>query len=179
MAKRMTQAELKDVLHYNPDTGVFTWIVSHANHVKSGDIAGGVVKTPSGRKRVKIETKGNGYLAHRLAYLYMLGYMPRFVGHRNGDALDNRWCNLRDDSSMKGVKQARNKNNKSSIRGVCFCSGKWVAYIQKSGKNMRLYNGPSKHDAIIARYRAEVELGWHESNSDTDAKRYVESLSTI
>jgi len=36
----ITQQELKELLHYNPETGIFTWKVSTARRVSSGDVAG-------------------------------------------------------------------------------------------------------------------------------------------
>lgn len=38
----LTYERLREVLHYNPETGIFTWIVDKSQRVKAGDIAGRV-----------------------------------------------------------------------------------------------------------------------------------------
>ena len=37
---RLTQEELKELLRYNPDTGVFTWVKPVSKRIKVGTIAG-------------------------------------------------------------------------------------------------------------------------------------------
>jgi hypothetical protein len=88
----LTQDRLKEVLHYDPETGVFTWKTHIATKVLVGDIAGTVDHT--GQRRIGIDRKG--YTASRLAYLYMTGEHPsRYVMHTNGIRADDRWENLK------------------------------------------------------------------------------------
>lgn len=68
----LTQSRLKEIIHYNPDTGVFTWLKSRGGAVKAGDVAG--VLHHSGY--IIIKTGGKIYLAHRLAWLYKSGCWP-------------------------------------------------------------------------------------------------------
>ena len=99
----MTQEKLKSLLDYNPETGVFTWkrrtdienlrIRNGWNSKYAGRQAGSKVKTPH-LPYIRIA----GYLAHRLAWLYMTGEWPeegKEIDHINGDASDNRFCNLK------------------------------------------------------------------------------------
>ena len=75
----ITQSELKNILHYNQDTGVFTWI-------KNSIVAGTVEK--KGYIAIKINRKS--YKAHRLAWLYIYGNFPKEqIDHLNGIKNDN------------------------------------------------------------------------------------------
>ena len=59
---------LRDVLHYNPDTGVFIWLKRTAQRQYAGDVAG-FVKKDDGYVVIKINRKK--FSAHRLAWFYM------------------------------------------------------------------------------------------------------------
>jgi hypothetical protein len=73
----LTVTRLREVLHYDPITGIFTWLVSLSNHV--GKVAGSL----DGTGRVRIRVDGREYGAHRLAWLYMTGNWPvNEIDHR-------------------------------------------------------------------------------------------------
>ena len=66
----LTQEELKEVLDYNSDTGIFRWKNVPLNRmVSNGDIAG---CQNHGYVRIKIRCRS--YEAHRLAWLYVTGH---------------------------------------------------------------------------------------------------------
>lgn len=86
----INQSQLKEMLHYNPETGLFVWIVSNKRN-GIGDIAG----CSDANGYITIGVEGKKYSAHRLAYLYMEGVLPdNYVRHINRFRDDNRWCNL-------------------------------------------------------------------------------------
>ena len=64
---RLTQARLKEVLQYDPETGMFTWRVAR-QRVRIGDRAG-CINGVTGYWQIRIEDKN--YLGHRLAWLYV------------------------------------------------------------------------------------------------------------
>ena len=82
----ISQSELKKLLHYNPETGSFMWIVNGLNR-RAGREAGNVCPS-HGYVRIGINRKL--YKAHHLAYLYMTGELVESVDHRNGIRHDNR-----------------------------------------------------------------------------------------
>lgn len=88
--ENLTQQELKDLLDYNPDTGIFTWKVDRRK-VKAGDRAG-FVHAGGG---LQIGVGRQGYRASHLAWLYMTGKFPekqlKFV---DNNRLNLKWKNL-------------------------------------------------------------------------------------
>ena len=78
------------MLHYDPDTGVFTWRSKPNRRVKIGTVAGW---SNLGYVTITVDTKY--YQAHRLAWMYVYGVDPgdMLVDH-NGDRSDNRLSNL-------------------------------------------------------------------------------------
>ena len=88
---RITQEELKELLHYNPDTGVFTWVKPISKRIKVGTVAG---SDSHGSTIIVINKKR--YRANRLAWLYMTGEWPNFdIKYVNGRQDDLSWDNLK------------------------------------------------------------------------------------
>jgi hypothetical protein len=87
-----TQEELKELLDYNPEIGVFIWKVSNSNRISKGSVAG----CSNSLGYITISVKGKQYYAHRLAWLYVYGEWPKGqIDHINGNRSDNRIENLR------------------------------------------------------------------------------------
>lgn len=165
----ITQEILKQKLHYNPDTGVFTRIARTCNSVKIGDIAGHII-TRKTNKYITICVSGKPNYAHRLAWLYMTGSFPaNEIDHINGVGTDNKWSNLRNvtrQDNMRNVKILR--NNKSGITGVYWskCDGAWAVQIKVSRKQKRLGTFNNLFDAACARKNAELIYGFHENHGN-------------
>lgn len=64
----VTQHELKELLHYDSETGYFTWIKRNGR-MAAGSRAGGI----RGEGYVQIILRGRAYQAHRLAWLWVTG----------------------------------------------------------------------------------------------------------
>ena len=139
----IAQDELKSQLHYNAETGIFTRLVSNSNRVKIGDVAGSY--SPIGYLYININ--GKKYLAHRLAWLYVYGYMPKVVDHVNHNTIDNSIVNLRDASPQQNTFNSRiASHNKSGFKGVSYIQStkKWYASISFNNKtfNLGFYDFP-------------------------------------
>lgn len=130
--KTLTADELRERLHYDPETGIFRWR-----------------KTPRpgfvGKEAGYIDTHGYAIIsidfvawkAHRLAFLYMTGEWPKeTIDHRNMRKSDNRWSNLRDATAAQN--QANNPKyscNTSGAKGVFVRpNGRYRAAIRKNYK---------------------------------------------
>lgn len=152
----LTQQRLKELLHYNPNTGVWTWLVTRNHLAKMGDVAGGV--RDQGRyKGWFISVDNRQYPASRLAFLYMTGKWPKgLVDHENGQELDCRWTNLREATyAQNSQNQGVRKNNTSGVSGVHEISpGKWRARIGVNRKRIDLGVFGSKDEAVAARQDA-------------------------
>jgi hypothetical protein len=118
----ISQSDLRLMLDYNPENGVFTWLVNKGR-AKAGDVAGSI--------------GGEGYiiiaktLAHRLAWIWMTGAVPRIVDHEDRIRTNNRWSNLRPASkAQNAVNSKLNIRNVSGLRGVSWHKGgrKWQAH---------------------------------------------------
>ena len=161
----LTQERLKELLHYDPETGLFTRLKSLGKS-KVGNIAGCL--NPEGYIQIKINYVL--YRAHRLAFLYMTGKLPYDdVDHINGIRHDNKWSNLRecDNSQNMHNRKKAHKNNKSSgLLGVSSSSngnGTFRATIWLNNKHKQLGTFKTKEEAHERYLEAKREL--HEFNT--------------
>jgi hypothetical protein len=166
----ITQEQLKELLHYCPETGVWTWLVSRGR-ARNGSEAGHIILKQNGKKYRCIGVLGVLHLAHRLAFLYMNSAFPEAgVDHEDGNGLNNRWQNLKAATSADNAKNQRlREDNVSGTPGVSWHKRdcKWQAIITVNQKQKSIGHFSRKEDAIAARKKAEAELGFHK-NHGTD-----------
>lgn len=162
----LTQERLKEVLHYDPETGVFTRIRKTSNRHKVGDVAGCVDKA---RGYVRIQIDGVLWLAHRLAWLYVYGVTPTGqIDHINRTKTDNSIRNLRDTTSTENNQNLGNFcTNTSGKKGVTWCKGKWQAQISANGVHHYLGRYDSVDAAGEAYEKAKVIFHTGMPASDT------------
>jgi hypothetical protein len=161
MAESSLSAErLREVLHYDPLTGIFSWRVKTAARIKVGDVAGSINK--HGYRYVHFD--GVNYRANRLAWFYVHGEWPEHtVDHINGVKSDDRFTNLRDVTHQKNVQNERRarSNTKTGLLGVTRhkrAGGQWRADIGVNGKNVYLGLFPTPEQAHAAYLEAKRKL---------------------
>lgn len=112
----LTAARLRELLHYDPETGVFTRRTSvlsmsgrsgrpcqHAGTRLAPKVR------PDGYLRATVD--GKAYMLHRLAWLYMTGEWPRSeIDHVDGNRAGNAFRNLRE------ATRTENNQNRHSAR---------------------------------------------------------------
>jgi len=135
----MDYERLKEVLEYNPDTGVFTWIVKKTYKRDKGSKAGKVHSAGY----ISIGIDGKQYLAHRLAWLFYYGYLPEnCIDHINGSKTDNSIHNLREVSkSCNAFNSKINVLNKSGIKGISLDTERNKYVVRFKNKNRYLFIG--------------------------------------
>lgn len=146
----LTQERLKELLHYNPISGEFTWVRSKGR-AKAGSIAGCADKDGY----ILIGIDRILYKAHRLAFLYITGSTPSDgvdVDHINMVTGDNKWDNLR------LATRSQNRMN-MPCKGFYYSSkqGKYRAIIQHNYKKIDLGGFDTEEEAVSA-YNSAVEL---------------------
>jgi hypothetical protein len=147
----LTQAQLKELLWYDPDTGVFRWRSSKRyGLIPPWSIAGTAHR--DGYWHLRIGKRM--YLAHRLAWLYMTGAFPaRLIDHKNGCRADNAWVNLREADDCQNTWNAKVRaDNLSGVKGVSYCRTNkvWVARCGIEGKTHRVGSFKTKQEAAAS-----------------------------
>lgn len=148
----LTAERLREILDYNHETGVFTWLRASARR-PVGSVAG----TKWGRGYISILISPKKHSAHRLAWLFVHGRWPLSeLDHINRNPSDNRISNLRE--------ATRSLNNRNSGgRGYYKRGSKFIAAISVNGRPVYLgsFDNPdsARSAYLAARNRIAPELG--------------------
>lgn len=151
----LTQDIVKELLGYNPLTGVLVWKFRERhwfpterswkwwNTTYAGKIASNIYKSSTdGYERRHIYVLGNNYTAHRIVWLWMTGVFPSsYIDHIDRDATNNKWSNLRETNpSHNNLNQSMPKDNTSGVCGVYWHkqAQKWCARVTLNGKTHSL-----------------------------------------
>ena len=166
-----SQAILKELLDYDPESGVLRW------RARTGPDA---LRCWNSRwtGKVAFTTLSNGYhqgcilgqrvFAHRVAWKWWSGEDAGEIDHINGEKTDNRIANLR---SVTRIENSRNQrlraSNKTGVSGVFWVEEKGFYQVTCAGRNFGRFT--RKSDAIAARRAAERELGFHPNHGRRSA----------
>lgn len=168
-----TPAQVRQLLDYDPATGVLTWRARSAGWFAGAKYPGErlantfnkqfagaeafACRNATGYRYAKL--MGRNQMGHRVAFAHYHGVWPEGeIDHINGIRDDNRISNLREAS------RSLNMRNTRSARGYKFMTdgrrAPWVAYIRDGGKNIRLGGFETEAEAASARARAEKKYGY-------------------
>lgn len=162
----LSSVTLKSLLHYNPDSGIFTRVVDQGP-CRAGEVAGGM----QNRGYLRIAVSGERHLAHRLAWLYMTGeWPPVHVDHKNGVRTDNRWDNLRSaDRSQNQWNRPAQSDNSCGYKNICKSKKSWRIRIEHKGKAKEVYGFETPEDAhefaCLMREMMHGEFACHERSA--------------
>jgi hypothetical protein len=148
----LTAERLRELVHYDPDTGIFTRKTD-----RGGYKAGGKMGCISHRGYKRICVDKVHYYAHRLAWLYVNGEMPKVIDHINGNTSDNRIANLRNVDQATNLQSITrpNKANTSGYRGVTRKRNKWAASLSVNNRHISLGAYETKEAAHAAYIEAK------------------------
>jgi hypothetical protein len=144
----LTAERVREALDYDPETGVFrsksTYRRSQTGKVVGASRTGGWIS-------LNIDKKA--HRAHRVAWLYVYGYMPPYIDHKDGNPANNRLSNLRVATKQENARNRR-ATSKCGLKGVSLDSrktkAKWRARIKVDDKQIGLGYFETKEAAAAA-----------------------------
>lgn len=153
----LTAETVRELLDYEPETGVFRWLSDAANgRTKKGTVAGSLSR--SGYRRIKLNR--SRYQAHRLAWLYVYGEWPSDeIDHINALRDDNRIENLR--IASRSQNRANSKSRRAGLKGAykgrsgftAVCRGRYIGHFDTAEEAHAAYCAAAeKHFGEFARF---------------------------
>lgn len=151
MATRNLNAEqLRKLLDYDPETGVFTFSEAHYLRGKRA----GCLRRVDGYRRIQVG--GMLLTEHRLAWLHVYGHLPtKYIDHIDGNRANNAIANLREATNRQN-QQNRTKALPQNALGI---------------KNIAMDFGDSRNKTRAVRFRVTMRT--------IDGKRFDRRYKTL
>jgi hypothetical protein len=130
----LTQARLRELLQYDPVTGVFRWRAGRYIGRVAGCSADG-----NHNRYARIRVDGRMYYAHRLSWLYVHGTWPAVIDHADRQREQNGIANLRAcDKSANAANSKMRSDNSAGWKGVRRRGNRWSSQIYSRGRHRYL-----------------------------------------
>lgn len=152
----LTQALLKEIFTYDPETGFLKWVKSRGR-APAGSIVSGI---ENGYVIVQIDRKR--YYAHRIIWLHSYGNWPEFeIDHIDGVRNNNQLSNLRDvplQMNRQNLRSATVRNVSTGVLGTRLLKGRHLAQISVNGRDKHIGTFGSAEEAHAAYLEAKRRL---------------------
>jgi len=159
---------LRECLDYDPESGLLTWKRRPRAHFFDSRIANSwntrCAGTVAGHIRrdgyIYVYVDGKQYKSHRLIWKIQTGLEPdEEIDHRDCDATNNRWTNLRPATRRTNMANTRGwkRQTASGFKGVHAIRGKWQAAIGRGPKRRLLGKFATPEEAHRAYCNAAQE----------------------
>lgn len=161
--KNLTAERVRELLNYDPETGIFTRRSGRGTRWYAGEAVGSRQKSGY----IEIGLCYQRVYAHRLAWLYMTGSWPKEqIDHKNGNRADNSFANLREATQAVNSQNQRRarSDNKAGLLGVFHryhtknSGERFLAMISVDGRLKRIGLFPSAEEAHAAYVEAKRRL---------------------
>lgn len=176
---KISQKIVRDLLIYNPYTGELLWRESQLFGKRE---TGSTATRLSTHGYLIVSLKSKVYLAHRIIWLYVYGYMPEHqIDHIDRNKTNNKLNNLRETSASCNVKNSKiSKLNKSGVKGVIYKKRKkaWIAFIKTDNKVV-MKQCQEFDEAVCYRLAFEQCLDWNLCSIDSTAYNYLVKKNII
>ena len=127
----ITQELLHELFEYR--NGVLYWKIKRPNGIQIGDKAGSIDR----HGYLITGFFGKRCLNHRIIFLMIKGYLPKYLDHIDGNPLNNCITNLREASlSQNSYNTKRNCRNTTGVKSVY-----WNKVNKKYGVRIRTNSG--------------------------------------
>lgn len=166
---------LRQLLDYDPDTGILTWRYIPKDFLPSTGIrssdylsrrhntrwAGKVAGHKGVDGYVRIRVGGRSYKAHRIVWMMAYGPPNGVIDHINGNPSDNRLSNLRDvDTAINSRNRSITSTSNTGFRGIYNSGSAFVAHACVNRKTHYLGSYRTIDEAIDARRRFDEKHGF-------------------
>lgn len=159
---------LRELLDYDPSTGVLTWKWRPGRAQWNATWAGKLALTAVSAGYRKGNVLRYQVLAHIVIWAWMTGEWPpddKTVDHRDKNRLNNRWGNLRLATRAQNQRNRNQVGKSSQYHGVTLArykrkpqtSWKWQAKIMVDGVRLHLGSFSTEIEAALAYNEAAIK----------------------